>query len=117
MTTVVDPLGTPTVYFNKSGTAITTVACTNATTTLDSGAAGTNIVLFDFSDNDAPHLVLPSGTDVGDVFHLVPVSGGPGPVVLIPPSGDHLNGVTTSVRLSGGITVRKTSTTQWYTFP
>jgi hypothetical protein len=81
MTTVIDPLGTPTVVYNRSGVNIQSVTANGAGSTSPSGSApvlntvsGYNVILVTVPDASNVDVVLPSNSDIGDVFELHNVS-------------------------------------------
>ena len=82
MTTVVDPLGTPVPSYNKSGVTIQSVTADGAGTNSASGSAPTlssvsewNVVLITVPDSSNVDVILPSSSDIGDIFELHNISG------------------------------------------
>lgn len=76
MTTIVDPLGTPVPYYNKSGTAILNMAPTG--TTYSTAAAipyvcGHQIILSSPVYPDLS-LTLPVSSEVGDVVEVISIT-------------------------------------------
>lgn len=101
MTTIVDPVGTPSAIYNRSGTAVvsfapaaidTSVSPIGDTATEIPRVSQTTIALVTAA-SDAFTVRLPTDAEVGDVVEVyyIPDSTSPGPaVVVFPPTGEQI---------------------------
>ena len=119
MTTIIDPLGTPVVIFNRGGTAIvsfTAVRQAGSPPPADPipNVAGHIIAYIEADDNSIgqPWVSLPSGSDVGDICEVYANSLGTGDLSVFAPSGETLDGGST-VSVSVGGYFRKITATLW----
>lgn len=112
MVTIVDPLGTPTPYYNLSGTTVQTLVVTDSTVTL-SNVSGWNVVLFSFSGSQGPNAVIPSGANVGDVFELCYSDGSNGAIFVTPSGGETINNHSSTLTFSGRVLAKKLATSAW----
>lgn len=117
MTTVVDPLGTPSITYNRDGVGIATEdGSVSNPTQLSSLDAGTKVYLINNSTNPGAaqmNVNLPANADVGDVCELVNI-GSSSDCGAYPPSGETISG--SSGRVAWGpscIVFRKTAATDW----
>lgn len=115
MTTVVDPLGTPSPIYNRNGVTIVNVAAGGSgqsDATPIPAVSGHTVALVGGSGGG---VLLPSGSDIGDVVevYIVPPDN---EARVFPASGETLNsGVQPNIALTvslGGY-FRKTSSTNW----
>lgn len=125
MTTIVDPAGTATVIYNRSGVTIdgiTSAGRTQGAATQIVRYSGWSVVLVTAGVVDAfsnaGGVILPEDAEVGDLVELHYVEGAPGSAAsffLYPEVGGQIenfgtNGATQLVR---GI-IRKTGAGQWH---
>jgi hypothetical protein len=115
MTTVVDPLGTPSVTFNKSGVSIATIETDGSSWPLPSLPGETKVYLVSTTGSNI-HPILPAGVDIGDVVEAVSLDGSPGNDIGTA-SGESFVNIVPSDRtlapFTSSITVRKVSSTGW----
>lgn len=117
MTTVLDPLGTPSPSYNRSGTTIIgLVGGTHGSPTPIPLVSGITIVIVtpDVSNNNT--VELPIGADVGDVVEVYPETQGTGGkgYNAVPPSGETVGGgAVTGASGIFGVILRKVSSTDW----
>lgn len=123
MTTVVDPAGAPIPIFNKSGTALITLAA--AGTTQGAAAAiphfaGEIVVLATVGPSDTA-IALPVDAEIGDKVEVHCITASQG-VKVFPPSGDTISEpssgdgslmVNVSNGNRGGVVFRKMTSTNW----
>jgi hypothetical protein len=119
MTTVIDPLGSPTPVFNRSGRAIFSFAASGDTEMgapsipYVSGEMIVTILTTGAIPTPDRAVKLPSGVDIGDTIELY----SDGAADLYPASGDSIDGVSSgvSVAISGIKTtlLRKMSSNSW----
>lgn len=119
MTTIVDPLGTPSIYYNKSGRTIVRMSATGdslATAAPIPHESGDVVVVVDYSDGSNYWLVLPTSAEPGDTFAVFGLSGG---IYVALPAGETLpnSGTEAPVQLSGGRIFYKASATEWFVTP
>lgn len=122
MTTTVDPFGTPSVTYNRSGVSIVSVAAngnTQATATEIPAASGHTVaIITGITDNQHLGVLLPSDAEIGDVveIYIDPSTTGNSTTVY-PPSGESIGKATAdlSFGVSGnaGALFRKVSPTNW----
>lgn len=136
MTTVVDPLGTPSVTYNRSGTSIVSVI--GGATSGSTGSTGigndanpiprvsqTTVALVTTSFGPTHNILvrLPDDAEVGDVVEVYRnISSTEGPMVfpnvgeaisLHPASTGTNNAASTIVNDNSGLVFRKVSSTLW----
>lgn len=118
MTTVVDPAGTPSPIYSRSGTTIyglTAQGTDGTTTAVISIFSGTTVVLVT-TDSLNNAVLLPSGVEVGSVVEIYKIGDTAGTAFAFTSSGDTMNdgsefivGATTP----SGLRLRKTTSTNW----
>lgn len=123
MTTVVDPLGTPTPIYNRSGVAIIPSLTAQGTTSSDAAiiptVSGHTVVIVSAAGHSGYGVMLPSGADIGDVVELycANLNGSAASAILAyAPSGETLNsGNSDTVNFipGQGVMLRKVSSTDW----
>jgi len=119
MTTIIDPLGTPTIVFNRGGTALvsfTAVRQAGSPPPADPipNVAG-HIIAYIEADNNVigqPWVALPAGADIGDICEVYANSSGDGDISAVAPSGETLEGGSTVSQNVGGY-FRKITDTLW----
>lgn len=116
MDTVIDPLGTPAIVFNKSGRTILN---------LNSGVSGSPVpipyvseeqivLVTNGSSPDRFEVELPASVEIGSSIYVTKISG-PYSVNVYPASGETINGIT---QTSGPVWPRyiKVTATDWVSF-
>lgn len=116
MTTIVDPAGTPSPLYNRSGVTIASINAAGefggpGSATAITSYSETTVVLVTAPDSNNFGVVLPSSAEVGDVVEIYYVSGPVAQIVIWAPSGDTVNG-SSFVQIVNGI-YRKVSSTAW----
>lgn len=125
MATIIDPLGTPVVVYNKSGTALIEVSANGfspATATPIPYVCGHQIVMVTTlppDENGANHsVVLPVDAVIGDVVEVFQAVLGetPAPIVWVP-DGESINLTVNGsvlVTVANGIRFIKTGASSWH---
>lgn len=120
MTTVVDPLGAPSIYYNKSGRTIVRVVASGdslSTAAPIPHESGDVIALVSVPDGFNTWTVLSSSAEPGDSVAVFVTNNSTINVAV--PSGETVGngGTETNVQSSGGRIFYKVSATEWYTTP
>jgi hypothetical protein len=121
MTTVVDPSGTATAIFNRSGVAIVTVAgsgTSQMTATPIPHHCGYTIAIVEAEDTPSVEqaVLLPAGADIGDVVEVHRKLIGGYSARVFAPSGEYLNrNLNGQIDVDAGLTFRKIASGDWRT--
>lgn len=117
MTTIIDPSGSPSPVYNRSGTTVMTVVANG--TTLGSATpipyySGETIVRIEASD-DPRHtaVVLPDDAEIGDTVEAYATGY---PAAVFAPTGTTIITSTQKQVTDDGARFRKVSATRWQTF-
>jgi len=115
MATIIDPLGTPSVVYNRSGTVL--IAIDAAGLIASTGAAipnvcGHTIVVATWIGVDDQAVVLPSSADIGDIVEIFAVGGET--VRVFAPTGETVAAGVIFVENNKGCRCIKMSSTNWY---
>lgn len=117
MATIIDPLGTPSIVYNKSGTVL--IAMNAAGNDASTGAAipnvsGHAIVVATWVGNSDYAVVLPSGNDIGDIIEIFGVFVFNNTISVFPAAGETVQtGSQVDIRQDRGCRFIKTSSTNW----
>lgn len=121
MVTVVDPNGTPSPIYTRSGTTIDTVipaGTTQGTATPIVTVCGRSIIVCPNYVAENAGVILPSSVDIGDVVEFYYEGY---PVKIYPDSGSQINTHGSDVPIqpggNGNILIRKITSDQWRTIP
>lgn len=115
MATIVDPLGTPSVIYNRSGTALFTINA--AGTNVSTGAAipyvcGHAVAVATWISVSDFVVVLPTGTEIGDCVEIFCTTTDS--ITVLAPTGESVPGGSLSVDKNKGCRCIKVSSTDWY---
>lgn len=114
MTTIINPAGSPTIVYNKSGTTIVSVTAngeTQADATSIPRLSGVTVANVTLPDSSNLSVKLPSDAEIGDVVEVY----GPG-FNVFPESGSTIVGGFVNdkiVPLQNGLIFRKLGPTLW----
>ena len=117
MATIIDPLGTPSVVYNLSGTVL--IDMNAAGTDASTGAqipnvCGHAIVVVTYIDGSNHAVVMPSGNDVGDIIEVFGTFVFNNTIGVFPASGETFGTVSqVDIRNDRGCRFIKTSNTSW----
>lgn len=111
MTTVVDPLGTPVIIYNRSGVAIVEIEAANSPVEVVPRVCGHMVVLVTTTQSSS-HVQLPSDAEIGDVVEVHLVNETHVKVFMDTPSGESII-FTGEVHHGTGCLFRKLSSTLW----
>jgi len=114
MTTIIDPLGTPSIVYNRSGSALITMNA--AGTSAGTGAAipyvcGHTIVVATWVSVSNFAVVLPTGSEIGDCVEVFGTTSDN--INLFAPTGETIDGGPPSVDRNKGRRCIKVSSTSW----
>lgn len=118
MTTVLDPLSSPEVFYNKSGKSIQVITVDSTTQTPIVSVSGETHVIAGYNET-GPYpggddgLILPSDAEIGDLVSVW--LSGTWPVNVFAPSGEDIAGYL-NVQVNNppsGVTFMKYSTSSW----
>ena len=120
MTTIIDPLGTPSIVYNKSGTVLITFTAVRQAGSPPAAdpipyVTGHTIAYLEADDNGigTPWVELPTGADIGDVCEVYLKQSMTGTeLIVVPPSGENLGGNSNISNSNGGF-FRKVEASVW----
>lgn len=124
MTTVVDPTGTPSVTYNRSGITIIEVAAStneNSPGQMPSSLSGHTVALVSVPGSGVDNYVrLPDDCDVGDVVEAYCAGQGANALFVLLPVGDTVvqsNRADFRVVTDGSVVLMKVAPTKWVARP
>jgi hypothetical protein len=116
--TVVDPTGSPSPIYNRSGTTVVNMAAGHATSgtpqsfaTVIPVSSGHTIAIVTLTNNEQNAVSLPSG-EVGDVVEVY-LASAVTTLIVVSPSGQSIV-PTSTPSLSNGAIFRKVSSAVWH---
>lgn len=117
MTTIVDPSGTPSVIYNRSGTTVVDLVGNGSTqggATSIPRSSGVTIALVDATAGNTS-VVLPDDAQIGDVVEVYSLNDfNSSAADVFPPSGERINQLAQDLSIGVyGAIFRKLTATRW----
>lgn len=115
MTTIVDPSGSPSVVYNRSGTTIIPVTASGTTqgaATEIPNISGEQVIMVTVSSGSHYAVKLNASADIGTVVEVYQASG-PVAFHVFAPTSQSINGDTGADITGIGVRFRKVASTDW----